>query len=185
MFGKKRAKNGKKPGPPVHDDPVERDFTSAAAPNQLWLTDVTEHRTAEGKWCAFVINDVFSGWIVGYSIDSRMKSNLAVQALDNAVARRGNVAGCIVHSDRGSRVAISCTEICAHPEPARIGRLDEPGQCNGGQRRHGEVLRTAPAGRPQPTSLGGSGRAADRGDYLDRADIPQAPSVSPSRTVDP
>lgn len=40
---------------------------------------------------------------MGYSIDSRMKSSLAVQALHNAVARRGDVAGCIVHSDRGSR----------------------------------------------------------------------------------
>jgi transposase InsO family protein len=43
---------------------------------------------------------VFSGRIVGYSIDSRMKSALAVAALHNAVARRGVVAGCVVHSDR-------------------------------------------------------------------------------------
>ena len=49
------------------------------------------------------IKDVFSGRIVGYSIDSRMKSSLAVQALHNAVARRGDVAGCIVDSDRGSQ----------------------------------------------------------------------------------
>ncbi|TDL44666.1 IS3 family transposase [Kocuria rosea] len=100
VFGKKRAKNGKKPGPPVHDDLVERDFT-AVGPNQLWLTDITEHRTAEGKLYLCAIKDVFSGRIVGYSIDSRMKSSLAVQALHNAVARRGDVAGCIVHSDRG------------------------------------------------------------------------------------
>ena len=38
----------KKPGPPVHDDLVERDFT-AAGPNRLWLTDITEHPTSEGK----------------------------------------------------------------------------------------------------------------------------------------
>ena len=38
-FGKKRGKNGK-PGPPVHDDLVGRDFT-ADAPNQLWLSDIT------------------------------------------------------------------------------------------------------------------------------------------------
>ncbi len=93
---------GKKPGPPVHDDLVERDFT-AVGPNQLWLTDITEHRTAEGKLYLCAIKDVFSGRIVGYSIDSRMKSSLAVQALHNAVARRGDVAGCIVHSDRGSQ----------------------------------------------------------------------------------
>ncbi|MFW3386649.1 UNVERIFIED_CONTAM: IS3 family transposase [Kocuria sp. CPCC 205274] len=102
VFGKKRGKNGKKPGPPVHDDLVERDFT-AGAPNQLWLTDVTEHKTAEGKLYMCAIKDVYSGRIVGYSIDSRMKARLAVQALHNAVARRGGVAGCIVHSDRGSQ----------------------------------------------------------------------------------
>jgi len=44
-FGKKRGKNGKKPGPPVHDDLVQRDFTATAA-NELWLTDITEHPTA-------------------------------------------------------------------------------------------------------------------------------------------
>ena len=47
VFSKKRGLN-RKPGPPVHDDLVERDFT-AKAPNQLWLTDITEHPTAEGK----------------------------------------------------------------------------------------------------------------------------------------
>jgi putative transposase len=101
-FGKKkRGKNGK-PGPPVHDDLVQRDFT-AAAPNQLWLADITEHKTGEGKLYLCAIKDVYSNRIVGYSIDSRMKSRLAVSALSNAVARRGDVAGCIVHSDRGSQ----------------------------------------------------------------------------------
>ena len=46
---------------------------------------------------------MFSGPIVGYSIDARMKSRLAVNALEMAVARRGDVAGCVVHSDRGSQ----------------------------------------------------------------------------------
>jgi transposase InsO family protein len=101
-FGKKRGKNGKKPGPPVHDDLVARDFT-AQAPNQLWLADITEHRTAEGKLYLCAIKDVFSNRIVGYSISDRMKSRIAVDALTSAVARRGEVAGCIVHTDRGSQ----------------------------------------------------------------------------------
>jgi putative transposase len=90
----------------VHDDRVNRVFT-AEAPNAVWLTDITEHRTAEGKLYLCAIKDVHSNRIVGYSIDSRMKSRLAVTALDNAVARRhadgADVAGCIVHSDRGSQ----------------------------------------------------------------------------------
>ena len=101
-FGKKRGRNGKKAGPPVHDDLVERDFT-ATGPNQLWLADITEHRTAEGKLYVCAIKDLYSNRIVGYSIDSRMKSRLAVAALNHAVARRGDVAGCVLHTDRGSQ----------------------------------------------------------------------------------
>ncbi len=111
VFGKKRGRNGKKPGPAVHDDHctvtdengrVRHEFT-ATGPNQLWLTDITEHKTAEGKLYLCAIKDVFGNKIVGYSIDSRMKSSLAVRALENAVQMRGKVAGCIVHSDRGSQ----------------------------------------------------------------------------------
>lgn len=89
-------------GLPVHDDLVRRDFT-ATGPNRLWLTDITEHATGEGKLYLCAIKDVFSRRIVGYSIDTRMKSRLAVTALNNAVARRGHVDGCILHSDRGSQ----------------------------------------------------------------------------------
>jgi putative transposase len=49
------------------------------------------------------IKDVCSNRIVGYSIDERMKARLAVAAINNAVARRGDVAGCIFHTDRGSQ----------------------------------------------------------------------------------
>lgn len=100
-FGKKKGKNNR-PGPAVHDDLVKRDF-SAQRPNELWLTDITEHKTGEGKLYLCAIKDVYSNRIVGYSIDSRMKARIAVNALDSAVARRGDVAGCIVHSDRGSQ----------------------------------------------------------------------------------
>ena len=105
VFGKtRRGKAGQagQAGPPVHDDRVQREFT-ATGPNELWLTDITEHRTDEGKLYLCAIKDEWSNRIVGYSIDSRMKSRLAVTALNNAVARRGDIAGCIVHSDRGSQ----------------------------------------------------------------------------------
>ena len=92
----------KKAGAPVHDDLVNRQF-SADGPNELWLTDITEHWTDEGKLYLCAIKDVFSGRIVGYSISDRMKARLAVNALDNAISRRRAAAGCIVHSDRGSQ----------------------------------------------------------------------------------
>jgi putative transposase len=110
-FGKKRGANGKRPGPPVHDDLCavvdehgrQRHVFTADAPNRLWLADITEHPTGEGKLYVCAVKDVYSNRIVGYSIDARMKSRIAVAALNNAVARRGQVAGCILHTDRGSQ----------------------------------------------------------------------------------
>ena len=101
-FGKKKSGKGRRPGPPVHDDRVMRDF-AADAPNQLWLSDITEHKTAEGKLYLCAVKDVFSNRIVGYSISDRMKARLAVDAVNNAAARRGDVAGCVFHTDRGSQ----------------------------------------------------------------------------------
>lgn len=97
---KKRGKPGKQ-GPPVHDDLVQHQFT-AAGPNQLWLTDITEHWTGEGKLYLCAIKDVFSNRIVGYSIDDHMPADLAVDALRMAIQRRRPV-GTTVHSDRGSQ----------------------------------------------------------------------------------
>ena len=111
VFGKPKKGKAKKPGPPVHDDlcafvdthGVTRHEFNAEGPNQLWVGDITEHWTGEGKLYMCAFKDVYSNRIVGYSIDSRMKSRLAVAALNNAVARRGDVAGCVVHTDRGSQ----------------------------------------------------------------------------------
>ncbi len=61
-FGKrKRGKDGKA-GPPVPDGLAGRDFT-ADAPNQLWLSDITEHHTGEGKLYVRAVKDVFSNRI--------------------------------------------------------------------------------------------------------------------------
>lgn len=101
VHAKKRGLN-RTAGPPVHDDLVGRDFT-AESPNRKWLTDITEHPTAEGKLYLCAVKDCFSNRIVGYSISSRMKADLAVTALNQAVARRSGCAGTMVHSDRGSQ----------------------------------------------------------------------------------
>lgn len=102
-FGKRKDRKSSKPATPAYDDLVRRNFT-ADAPNHLWLADITEHRTSEGKLYLCAIKDVFSNRIVGWSIDDRMKARLVVSAIETAVARRGtDVAGCIFHSDRGSQ----------------------------------------------------------------------------------
>ncbi|WP_210050888.1 DDE-type integrase/transposase/recombinase [Nesterenkonia lacusekhoensis] len=103
---RRRRGKGKKAGPPVFDDHVQRVFR-ADAPNRLWLTDITEHRTSEGKLYCCAIKDVHSNRIVGYSISDRMTAKLAVDAVRNAVTRRGDVAGCILHADRGSQAVFN------------------------------------------------------------------------------
>ena len=67
--------------------------------NRARVRPYTEHPTEDGKLYLCAVKDVCSNRIVGYSIDSRMKSRLAVTALNNAVARRGEVAGCVLHTE--------------------------------------------------------------------------------------
>ena len=97
----------------------------ASRPNQLWLTDITEHKTSEGRLYLCAVKDAFSGRIVGYSIDSRMKASLAVRAVRSAVRMRGNVNGCIVHSDRGSqfRSRKLRRELAVHNLVGSMGRV--------------------------------------------------------------
>lgn len=100
VFAKRRGLS-RKAGPPVHDDLVERRF-HAFELNALWLTDITEHPTGEGKLYLCAIKDVCSNRIVGYSMDARMTASLAVSALRNAIGLR-SPQGTKVHSDRGSQ----------------------------------------------------------------------------------
>lgn len=99
---KKREKNRKCPGPPVHNNLVERGFIADEV-NEPWLTDIMEHWTSEGRLYLYAIKDVFSGRIVGHSMNSRMKARLVMNALAN-VPSRENVAGCIVHSNHRSQL---------------------------------------------------------------------------------
>jgi transposase InsO family protein len=85
----------------ARDHLVDRVFTADAS-NVVWLTDITEHNTAEGRLYLCATKDVYSGRIGGYSIDSRMKASLAVAALRHAVGRRDPVCT-VVPSDRGSQ----------------------------------------------------------------------------------
>jgi hypothetical protein len=63
-LGKPTRRKGCKPGAASREDLVRRDFTTTAA-NQLWLADITEHRTDEVKLYVAAIKDVFSNRIVG------------------------------------------------------------------------------------------------------------------------
>ena len=113
---KKRSKAGTA-GPPPHDDllavvdehGVVRHEFKADAPNKVWLWDISEHPTREGKLYLCAIKDVFSNKIVGYSIDSRMRGSLARAAMRNAIALRSPL-GTICHSDRGGQFRAKRTQ---------------------------------------------------------------------------
>jgi putative transposase len=82
-------------------DRVDRHFV-AAAPNQLWVADVTYVPTVQGWLYLACVTDVFSRMVIGWSMASRRKSDLVVDAVAMAVHRRGGrVPGVIHHSDRG------------------------------------------------------------------------------------
>ncbi len=99
----KRKKKWGKANAATAEDRVNRNFT-AARPNQLWFTDITEHHTSQGKVYCAVVLDAFSRRAIGWSISSRMTADLVVDALQMANWRRLGVRGAIMHSDHGSRI---------------------------------------------------------------------------------
>lgn len=98
---KTRKRRGKRLCSPLSDERVRRDFTETSA-NDLWLVDVTAHRTREGKHYLCAVKDVFSWRVVEYLVADRMEARPAVGAL-TAVMRRGRVIGSMVRSGRGTQ----------------------------------------------------------------------------------
>ena len=73
-------------------------------PYRLWVTDITEHRTREGKVYCAVVLDTFSRRVVGWSIDSSATATLVTSALGMAIDQRDSVTGtAVIHSDQGTR----------------------------------------------------------------------------------
>ena len=91
-------------------DLVDREFT-AERPNQLWVADITYVATWAGfVYVAFVI-DVFSRMIVGWRVSSSLRSDLALDALEQALYARPDTEELIHHSDRGCQyLSIRYTE---------------------------------------------------------------------------
>ncbi len=96
-----RPNHRKAPNTPTAEDLVNRDF-ARTEPNRLWLTDITEHRTREGKVYCAVVLDAFSRRVVGWSIDSSQTANLVVNALGMAIENR-QADGVVIHSDHGTQ----------------------------------------------------------------------------------
>ncbi len=82
-------------------DLVERRF-GRDDPDRLWVTDVTEHPTREGKVYCAVVLDVWSRRVVGWSIDASPTAALVTNALGMAIEGR-RPEGTVIHSDQGTQ----------------------------------------------------------------------------------
>jgi putative transposase len=96
----RRLPKGARVGNVTSLDLVRREFRRDA-PDQLWMTDITEHPTREGKIYCCVVLDAFSRFVVGWAIDSTQTTQLVLNALGMATRRRTDADGLIIHSDRG------------------------------------------------------------------------------------
>ena len=92
---------------PRHETPSAGDLVNRAfnrdRRDRLWVTDITEHPTREGKVYCAVVLDTYSRRVVGWSIDTSQTAALATNALDMAIRNRHPAAdsGLIIHSDHG------------------------------------------------------------------------------------
>ena len=84
-------------------DRVQRQFEREGR-DQLWVTDITEHPTREGKVYCSVVLDAFSRRVVGWSIDSHPTAALVSNALGMAIEQRRPTEGAtVIHSDQGTQ----------------------------------------------------------------------------------
>jgi putative transposase len=143
------------PGVRVADDLVGRRFRPAA-PNVLWVADVTYLRTWEGWLYLAAVQDAFSRRIVGWSMADHMRTGLVVDALETGIARRRPQPGLVHHSDQGSTSAsVSARRRATPASPSRWARWRLLRQ-----RRRRDVLRDAQEGARPPPLLAHAPRLA-------------------------
>jgi transposase InsO family protein len=135
----------------VAADLVDRQF-SRAEPNQLWVTDITEHPTREGKVYCAVVLDTFSRRVVGWSIDATPTAALVTNALGMAIQTRTPPAGAIDdplnpgssrpgRSPNAPRTRDWCPR--SHQAPQRTGHAD-PARVRAGVHRGMKSSHAAP-----------------------------------------
>lgn len=117
LVGKKRRRRRSltRPDPhaPKFENLVRRRF-KPPAPNVIWCGDITEIRTWEGKLYLATVIDLYSRRLLGFAIAEHCKASLVCDALKMAIATRGgNVAGVVMHTDRGSQyTAHAFVQLC-------------------------------------------------------------------------
>jgi hypothetical protein len=136
----RRRRRRTEPAAPVHGDLVQRRFV-ADRPDRLWLTDITEHPTREGKVYLAAVLDVYARRIVGWSMADHLRSELVVDALEMAPAS-------CARPDRAPLRPWRAVHLLGLWPAAASGgapRLDGPRRLGPRQRDDGVLLQHAPA----------------------------------------
>jgi transposase InsO family protein len=126
--GRRPARRTTIPDPAARaEDLVKRDFRPAA-PDRLWVADITYIRTLEGWLYLAIILDAFSRRVVGWALADHLRTELALDALRMAIDDRRPAAGLVHHTDRG------CQYTAADYAALLAGRgiaqsLGRPGTC--------------------------------------------------------
>ena len=169
----RRLPKGARVGKATSLDLVRRVFRREG-PNQLWMADITEHPTREGKLYCAVVLDAFSRMIIGWAIDTTQTTRLVTDALSMAVRRRGPHDGLVLHSDRGGAIHI----LGVQPEdPRRRHRTIDGCRRQPIRQRHGRSVLGKDAGRTlEPQALEDPRRARHRDQRLHRP-VPQHPTT--------
>jgi len=102
QVGYRRPRQRSGPVSIVAPNRLQQQFT-VANPNEVWVTDITYIRTHEGWLYLAVVIDLYSRRVVGWSLQSRIKKELVLDALLMAVWRRKPTSMVTVHSDQGSQ----------------------------------------------------------------------------------
>jgi transposase InsO family protein len=116
-----------KHGHPIAPDLLGRNF-SASGPNQVWVSDITYIATDEGWLYLASTMDLFSRWIVGWSMSSTLHAAVAVDALSMAIDQRQPAHGLIHHSDRGVQYACSEFRAALHAS-GLVASMSRKGNC--------------------------------------------------------
>lgn len=106
---------------------LKRDFT-AKRPNEKWLTDITQIPCKDGKLYIAPVFDCFGGEIVSLAMDTNMKKELCISALEAAFELRKPKSGVLVHSDAGSQYTSEAYKLALGRHHA-LQSMSDVGKC--------------------------------------------------------
>jgi putative transposase len=114
-----------------HDGPICPDLAkdlTPTGPDQLWVADLTYIRILSGFVYLAVVLDAWSRRVVGWAISRRIDADLALAALEAAIATRQPPPGCVHHSDRGAQYAAEPyrEKLAGHGLRGSMGRRGNP-----------------------------------------------------------